>query len=94
MSKINESRRNIKTEEINSAFKKLAFKYHPDKNRSRIEWATQAMSQINIAYSSVLSYRFKNNEKIPEKNEPKKEPRKEKKEIISIIYQEGKLLRI
>lgn len=55
---------NASNEEVSSAFKKLAFKYHPDKNRERIEWATAEMARINIAYSSIVSHRFT----FPDKN--------------------------
>lgn len=47
-------------EEISRSYKKLALRYHPDKNPQRIAWATEAMSRLNNAYASVMSYRFKN----------------------------------
>ena len=47
-------------EEISRSYKKLALRYHPDKNPQRVTWATEAMSRLNNAYASVMSYRFKN----------------------------------
>lgn len=47
-------------EEISRSYKRLALKYHPDKNPQRVAWATEAMSKLNSAYASVMSYRFKN----------------------------------
>ncbi len=47
-------------EEISRSYKKLALRYHPDKNLQRVVWATEAMSRLNNAYSAVMSYRFKN----------------------------------
>ncbi len=45
-------------EEVTRAYKQLAHRYHPDKNRDRIEWATRAMSNLNIAYTTITSHRF------------------------------------
>ncbi|MDY6934300.1 MAG: DnaJ domain-containing protein [Spirochaetota bacterium] len=45
-------------EEITSAFKRLAHKYHPDKNPDRVQWATRVMCDLNIAYTTILSQRF------------------------------------
>jgi curved DNA-binding protein CbpA len=47
-------------EEISRSFKKLALRYHPDKNLQRVAWATEAMSRLNNAYASVMSHRFRN----------------------------------
>jgi curved DNA-binding protein CbpA len=45
-------------DEITRAFKQLALKYHPDKNRDKIEWANAIMAKINNAYSIVMGQRF------------------------------------
>jgi curved DNA-binding protein CbpA len=45
-------------EDLSKSFKRLAMKYHPDKNRERVEWATRAMANINIAYRTIMSHRF------------------------------------
>lgn len=46
-------------DEVTRSFKKLAVKYHPDKNPGRIEWANGVMSHINSAYTLIMSTRFK-----------------------------------
>ena len=48
-------------EEITKKFRLLALKYHPDKNRSKIEWANNIMSRLNQAYSVIMSSRFESN---------------------------------
>jgi curved DNA-binding protein CbpA len=45
-------------EEIVAAYKKLALQFHPDRNRDRVQWATEAMTRINLAYSAIMSHRF------------------------------------
>jgi DnaJ-class molecular chaperone len=40
---------NASTEEISKAYKKLAFKYHPDKNRDDLEEASKKLQEINQA---------------------------------------------
>ncbi|MBN1500836.1 MAG: J domain-containing protein [Spirochaetes bacterium] len=80
-------------EEISRAFKKLAMKYHPDKNRDRIEWANKIMSGINSAYSSIMSYRFTSKEpefmkKYTDRDEYSKH-RKQQEEFASELYRES-----
>ena len=47
-------------DDITRSYRSLALRYHPDKNRDNIEWATKVMSRINAAYTSIMSSRFKN----------------------------------
>ena len=56
-------------EEIKKSFKMLAHKYHPDKNPQRIEWANDAMSTLNTAYTTLMQLRFQQ-----EKRDVRREP--------------------
>lgn len=53
-------------DEISSRYKKLAMKYHPDRNRNRSVWAHEAMTNLNEAYALIMSFRFQE----PSSNEP------------------------
>lgn len=46
-------------EEITRSFRAMALKYHPDKNPQRKEWANEQMTTLNMAYSTVMGFRFK-----------------------------------
>jgi len=46
-------------EDISRSFKAMAMKYHPDKNPDRRDWANEQMTVLNSAYSTLMSYRFK-----------------------------------
>ena len=42
--------RNASEEEIKKAYRKLAMKYHPDRNRGNEKWANEKFKEINEAY--------------------------------------------
>jgi len=42
--------------ELNQSYRKLAHKYHPDRNPGKESWAHQAMSRINEAYDVAVDY--------------------------------------
>ncbi len=49
---------NSSNEEITKAYKKMALRYHPDRNRDNPQWANQKMASLNTAYNSIMSFRF------------------------------------
>lgn len=49
---------NATDEQISASYKRLAQLLHPDKNPAKVEWATEAMKNLNLAYSMVMSSRF------------------------------------
>ena len=63
-------------EAITHSYKKLAQKYHPDRNRNNLQWAHEAMTSLNIAYSTLMSYRFENPSTIRTKEKPAAEEKK------------------
>lgn len=64
-------------EEIVKSFKNLAMKYHPDRNRDRIEWANEQMSALNSAYSFLMSFRFSSDYTEPEEDVKPAEKKKQ-----------------
>ncbi|MFH0975984.1 MAG: J domain-containing protein [Spirochaetota bacterium] len=58
-------------DEIKKSFKMLAHKFHPDKNPDRIEWANNAMSALNMAYTTLMQLRFQEEKKEPGKEDVK-----------------------
>jgi len=68
-------------DDIARSYRALALRYHPDKNRDNIEWATKVMSRINAAYTYIMSSRFQDT---PVKEEVKRPARDES----SHIYEE------
>lgn len=64
-------------EEIKKSFKLLAHKYHPDKNPQRVEWANEAMSNLNKAYTTLMQYRFQEVKKEVKAESVRPEPHKQ-----------------
>ena len=51
---------NSSIEEIKKARNKLALKWHPDRNRNNITYATEKMKQINQAYEILSQQKLSN----------------------------------
>ena len=46
----------VPMEELNSSFRDLVKKYHPDKVRDYPEWAHERMAEINNAYETLAAW--------------------------------------
>lgn len=76
-------------EDIKKSFKVLAHKYHPDKNQQRIEWANNAMANLNAAYTTLMKLRFREGtrenldevKKYTYKDSAQKKPEKQERKV-------------
>lgn len=62
--------KNSSNEEIARSFRAMALKYHPDKNPQRKEWANEQMTTLNMAYSALMGFRFKQENEDTRSNGP------------------------
>lgn len=67
-------------DDIVASFRALAKKYHPDKNRSNVEWAHQQMTLLNEAYAFIAQHRFTAEEETSADTSP---PRNERTKTAS-----------
>ncbi|MCL2025484.1 MAG: J domain-containing protein [Leptospirales bacterium] len=74
---------NTADDAVASSYKKLAFKLHPDRNPGNEQKAHEAMINLNIAYSTLMSYRFQNPAKTGQEAEDPKTARQKR------TYSEG-----
>lgn len=72
--------RKATTEQITAAYRKLAIKYHPDKNIGNEVSATEKFKEIHEAYLVLSDFQKRNsyNVKNPDKNSSKKKKDKDK----------------
>lgn len=42
--------------ELNSSYRRLVLKYHPDRNLHRLEWSHKAMTRLNVAYETAVQH--------------------------------------
>lgn len=75
-------------DEISAAYKKLALKFHPDKNPHRLAWANDAMSKLNVAYAAVMSYRFKDEIPAERQRAGKPAPRRQQPRPVKKPYRD------
>ncbi|CAG8742626.1 12246_t:CDS:1, partial [Cetraspora pellucida] len=60
--------KNTNEKEIKHVYKKLALKWHPDKNINFIKIAEEKFKEINEAYEILIEHKQENNKKTKEKN--------------------------
>lgn len=42
--------------ELNTSYRRLVLKYHPDRNLHRLEWSHKAMTRLNAAYETAVRH--------------------------------------
>ena len=57
--------RNCSLEDIKRAYRKLALKYHPDKNLGKEKESTEKFKQINTAYETLVKFKENKTSLIP-----------------------------
>ncbi|CAG8814371.1 6643_t:CDS:1 [Cetraspora pellucida] len=77
--KILEINKNAKKKEIKYVYRKLALRWHPDKNQNNIQ-STEKFKEINEAYEILIEYIKEKEKKIQKKNIKKKHKTEFKKQ--------------
>ena len=62
--------KNSSNEDITRSFRAMALKYHPDKNPQNKDWANEQMTTLNMAYSTLMSHRFRQDNEDTRSEEP------------------------
>jgi curved DNA-binding protein CbpA len=80
-------------EKLNESFRKLAKIYHPDSNKDREQWAHRTMTELNLAYETVIDFLttppmgMDEDRQAPEKNpSAKTHPRTSKRTRYQILF--------
>jgi DnaJ-class molecular chaperone len=74
-------------EEITKAYKRLALKYHPDRNRGNEEWAKRKFIEVGEAYSALSGSAFK--KKFEFSNKPGSDKFKEFEDLLNEVKRES-----
>jgi DnaJ-class molecular chaperone len=86
-------KRSCTKKDIERAYKKLALKYHPDKNLNNPEIAHEKFCKINEAYTYLLKHHTQFKAKPKRKTKRKPQPKKKDKKTELLIKRIQKILK-